>query len=379
MARTRDRLTVLVAAFGILFTLAVGAMAAEKDQAMARARSGPMVETDAEAAAALKKAGREASLTVLPTIVAGQAMPPVGEVVALMLERSGMTRLALSSASFTPPADAGLNAVASALAAFVLQQRIENDFMLFTDFGGTPAIGFTSVTGIIVDRQGRIAWCERLVKGDAAFDRAALKEPIDGCVLIAARLRPVLLLADPQSSSAPAGPIAEQMRRAGGVPDANELEGITARAKVFRAKAMSSSLIVVPTRINGSFDPQSAENIASQLRAAGLSKTSASADGPRPTRPSTMNQQRVAWALARELSAWVSEHTPDADYTLMADELIGEKGVLGVQYAICDRTGAIVIVDLQNDHHASFKSLAPRTPGQCDQLIVREVVARSKP
>ena len=83
-----------------------------------------------------------------------------------------------------------------------------------------------------------------------------------------------------------------------------------------------------------------------------------------------MNQQQVLWSLARELSAWAKSASPDADFVLMADELVGERGVLGVQIAICDRAGEIVFVDLQNDHQKAFAALKPSTAADCDRLVV---------
>jgi len=336
------------------------------------------VEVDAAAAEALRAAGRDASLAVLPTEVVGRAMPQVGEVVALLLERGGMTHLELPESTFTAPSEAGPAAAGVAFGAFVREHPVASDFALFTDFGGSSATGFESVTALIVDRQGRVAWCDRAAKGDAAFDRARIREPMDACVFVVERLRPALNLGDPRSGSAPAGPIAERMRRAGGVPDSKELDAIAGRTKAFCAKRATATIAICPTRVNGAFSEESAATIARELAAAHWTVPAPTADGPRAPRPSTMNQQQVAWSLARELSAWTRTHAPDAEYALMADYLIGEKGVLGVQFAICDRKGEIVMVDVQNDHQKAFKSIAPRDAAQCDRLVAQQVKALCK-
>ncbi len=338
----------------------------------------PGVEEDAAAAAALHSAGKEASLAVLPTRVAGRTMAPVGEVVALLLERSGMTHLSLPAEAFTPPADADLAARAAALGAFVREHPGDAAFTLFTDFEGAPATGFTAIGGMIVDRQGRLAWCERFARGDATFDRAKVREPMDGCVFIAERLRPVLGLGDFTSNSAPQGPIAARLRGAAGTPAPAELEAMKARAKEFCSKRRTASIAVVPTRLDGRFSTESAVAIASGLSAANVGVAVALPDGPRPARPSTMNQEQVMWSLGRELSAWVKAKAPDADYILMADELVGAQGVLGVQVVLCDRRGELVLADLQNDHQPLFRSIAPKDAAGCDRLVAALLEARCR-
>jgi len=363
--RTRMHATLLAAGSLVLSSL-LGACV----EAHASSGPPPGVTPDAEAAAALRNAGRDASLAVLPTIVAGRPMAPVGEVVALMLERGGMTKLDLPKDAFSPAADADPAAVAESFGAFVRDHPGESDFTLLADFAGSPQKGFESVTGWIVDRQGRLAWCERSAKGDRAFDRAKVRDPMGGCVLMAAMLRPALSLGDPTSSTAPTGPIAERLRRESRVPDRAELDAIDARTKQFAARCGSSTMLVVPTRVNGQFSAESAARIAEQLTAARCGTVRTSPQGPTAARPSTMNQQQVLWSLARELSAWAKSASPDADFVLMADELVGERGVLGVQIAICDRAGEIVFVDLQNDHQKAFAALKPSTAADCDRLVV---------
>jgi len=341
-------------------------------------RGGQAKFVDPAAAEALRAAGRNASLEVLPTMVAGRPMVPVGEVVALMLERGGMMRLAVGENAFAAPADADLVATAMALGDFVKAHPGASDFVLFTDFSGAPATGFTSVTAIVVDRQGRVAWAERAAKGDRAFDRTRIREPMDGCVFVASELRPVLSLGDPKSRSASGGPIAERMQRSAGVPDKAELDAIEARLKDLCARAATATLLVVPTRIDGAFSRESAASIAARCVDAKWTRATAAESGPQPARSATMNQQKVAWSLAHELSTWVKERRPDADFVLMADYLIGEKGVLGVQWAICDREGRIVMVEIQNDHQKAFKAIDPRDSAQCDELVVHQTVARCR-
>lgn len=79
-------LAALLAAAGVSILGAAAACAPGQDGPGAA----PPARIEGPAAERFAAAGKQASLAVLPTRVAGRAMPPVGEAVAMMLERGGM-------------------------------------------------------------------------------------------------------------------------------------------------------------------------------------------------------------------------------------------------------------------------------------------------
>jgi hypothetical protein len=54
-----------------------------------------------------------------------------------------------------------------------------------------------------------------------------------------------------------------------------------------------------------------------------------------------------------------------ADYLRMSPEAFG-----AVHTVVCDTQGRIVLADLQNSHSKDFQAIAPRTPEECDRLVV---------
>ena len=325
------------------------------------------------ALAKFKAAGKGAALTVMPTLLGGQPSAQVGEAVAMLLERGGMTNLETSDVKFTPPEGADLTKAAEALAAFVKANPPATEYALFTDFRITRETGVTEVRGIVVSKQGEIVWQDRQTKGDADFDRVKPREPLQCCLLVAQRLRPVLGLSDPTRGNAPEGKISQRWRQASGLPDKAELEAINRRGQAFKKTARQATLLVYPVHTNNSFSPESARNLATGINEKQLARATAAEQGPDVKIAPTMNQQKVLWGLARACSEYVKKNPPAADYVLCTDYLMGEKAVGGVHLVICNRQGEVVVADLQNSHWPDFKAINPKTRADCNKLVLKRL------
>jgi hypothetical protein len=69
---------------------------------------------------------------------------------------------------------------------------------------------------------------------------------------------------------------------------------------------------------------------------------------------------------------------PAADYALFADYGIGRSAdgkpvVGGVQLVVCDRAGDWVFLDLRNSHHPDFQQINPRSPDDCNRLVIEAI------
>jgi hypothetical protein len=337
-----------------------------------RAEGGPQVSTGDR----FRAAGKTASMTVAQTVTAGKPVAKVGEVVALMLERSGMSNLETSSVAFTPPKDADLDAAAAAFAAFVKANPPTTDYVLFTEFQGAPAKGVRQIRAIVATKHGEIVWKDRQAPGDVDFDRIKPREPIQCCLLVVERLRPVLGLG--REGSAEGGKISERWRRESGVPDKTELAAIESRGKAFKESAARAILAVYPVHAEGTFSAESASNIAVAVAKGKLANANAVADGPRIESHADMNEQKVLWTMARGLSEYVKKNPPEADYVLYADYIMSNSGVGAVHFSICNRQGELVVVDYQNNHAPDFKRINPSTRGDCDRLLVKRLEGYSR-
>ena len=343
--------------------------------------AGPPSGKSAEAR--FREAGKSAAVTVLPTRLAGINMAQVGEVVAMMLEKGGMANLETSKADFVPPKDADLAATATALAAFVRANPVATEFALYTEFQGTPGKGVNEVRAIVVNKAGEVAWKDVQKKGDADFDRIKPREPMQGCVLVAERVRPVLGLGDPNKFAGPPGRIAERWQKESGVPDKAEQAAIEARAKQFRKAAATSTLLVYPARAGGSYSAESATHLAKLINEKSLAMATAADTGPKLDVPGNINEQKVLWGMAHAFRDHVRKNPPDADYVMYVDYLMGKDKsgtvmVGGVHFAICNKQGELVVVDFQNNHWPDFKAINPKSIEDCDKLAARRLAGYCK-
>lgn len=329
---------------------------------------------DSGATAALKAAGTSAAITVLPTQIVDTAEPRIGEAVGLLLERAGMTHLDVTSTPCATPPGADAPQWLAAQAACVRAAPPSTEYALVTQFIGTRQHGFTEVRAAIITRSGAVAWQDRQAKGDAAFDRAAPDEPLECCMLVVARLRPVLGLGNPATANAAEGPIARRMREAAGVPSQAEFDAISRRGEAFRKAAKSARIMVYPPHAGTEYSADGARRIAEQLTAAGWKRVQAAAPGPQFPIARDMNEQKALWSLARGLSEAVRSSPPDAEYVVMADYLMMTPDAVGaVHTVVCNASGEIVFADMQNSHFKEFQALKTKSFQECDQLVARRI------
>lgn len=325
-----------------------------------------------------KTAGRDASLTVYPAGLVGRPMRQVGDVVALMLERAGMKNLEIDAPEFRVPDNADLAATAKAFGEFVKANPPKTDYALFADFLGSHEKGFEEVRMVIANRQGETVWQDRQTPSDADFKKINPKEPMQCCVLVVERIRPILGLDDPTRDAAPEGKLAKRWAEKTGVPEKAEQDALQERQQAFKKAAATATLLVYPARAGDEVSKDSAKHLATLFNEAKLTKASATDIGPQLEIKGNMNEQKVLWDMARGVREFVQGHRPDADYVLYADYLMGKNAagkveVGGVHFAVCDREGRWVIVDFQNSHHGDFNAIGPKSREDCDQLVLKRL------
>ncbi len=322
----------------------------------------------------LKSAGKDASLTVLPVSLGSKSLPQVGEVVGLFLERAGMKNIEIGATEFRTPEEADLAQTATALGEFVRANPPATDYVLYADFLGSPGKGFTEVRGVIVTKQGEVAWQDRQTAEDADFKRIKPNEPMTCCMLLIERLRPVLNLGDPNREDAPKGKLAQRWELKTGTPDEAEQKAMEERQQAFKKAASKATLVIYPVRAGGKSSPDQAVHLARLVNDAKLIRATAASGGPQLDIKGDMNEQKVLWDMARAFREHVQAHPPEADYALFADYTLMNKNAVGaVHFAVCDRKGQLVIVDYQNDHHDDFNVIKPKSAEDGDQLVLKRL------
>lgn len=333
----------------------------------------PVIAAIEKPADKFRAAGKQASLTVIPARLAGTPMPKVGEVIALMFEKGGMTNLELSDKVFVPADGADMTTMVKAFAEHVKSNSPATEYVLFADILGSREKGISEVRTVIANRQGEIVWQDRQVPGVNAFDRIKPREPMQCCQLIFEQLRPILSLDDLAHAKADSGKIAERWRKDTGVPDSAAMGRIEQRGKSFKKNAATASVTIYPSHAGESYSTPSAANLSNQINAQKLTRSKALDRGPQFEITRDMNEQKTLWSMANQLSEYVKKNPPEDDYVLFADYLMGKDAVGGVHFAICDKQGELVVVDYQNSHSPDFRAINPKSKDDCDKLVVKRL------
>jgi hypothetical protein len=345
-----------------------GAFAAE----IARAESNSPFE-------AFKTAGSEASITLYPTLLVGQASTDVADVAGLMLERATMDRLETSATAFHPPAGAGLDRFAEAFGEFVREQELATDYALVAEYVGSPAQGVEAVRVVVVDRAGRAVWADRQRPGDPVFERIKPECPMTCTLLAVEMVRSVLNLPDPQEMPEnDEGPFAQRMNRKSGLPPSNERDAMSPREEQLKATRATTSLVVYPVRRGDATNVADGERLAELLRGQGFGVVTSTEIAPEIEVEPSRNELSMLWGLARSFREFLREHPADADYALVADYIGSPRldRVGAVHYVICDRNGDWVLVGLQNSHQNDFREVAPDSPEDCGRLVAKSLAGR---
>jgi hypothetical protein len=310
-------------------------------------------------------------VTVFPVLVGNRAIPEAGEVLALLLERGGIEDLELSSDVFPRPEAATLEQVAMAFGEFVREHPIQTENALYAEFLVTPGAGFTEVRGILVDRFGHTVWTDRQTAQDDVFKQAAPRDPMACMALLLERLQQPLKLQDPTRKDAPEGKFARRYAARTGLPTEAERGAMRRRLEVARLRFAESHVAVFPILIGNQVERTQAAHVAEVLTREKLGNVEVAAAEPVLQPPGGPNEQKRLWDLARAFRQYVRDAQPAADYAVYAEYGVdrARERAFFVHFVVCDRSGEWVMVEMFNDHHPVFQSVAPRSADDCDRLV----------
>ena len=328
---------------------------------------------------AMQAKGTQASLRVFPVVMGDDAAfnKGVADVVAVLLEKAGMTNLQTTDAVFRLPKEATFDQAAELFGEFVRKNPVETDYALYAEFVGTPHTGPTEIRGVIVDRTGQSVWVDRQTQADRDFKRAKPSDPMTCCHFLAERVRTLLGIPESARDDSGKGKIARMLAEKSPGPDKAEWAAMEQRQSVMKKAARTAKVAVFPVRLS---DDEAGGTDAAHL-AELLSKKKLCAakavDSPlRVKIEPSHNMQNLLWDLARAFQDHVKRNPPEADYALLADYIMDPRaghGAWAVHFVICDRAGEWVIVDFQNNHHDDFQSIDPKTFDDCGRLVAKRL------
>ena len=328
---------------------------------------------------AMQAKGPQASLTVFPVVMGDSAAlnKGVGEVVALLLEKAGMTNLETTDAVFRLPKEAAFDEAAELFGEFVRKNPVETDYALYAEFVGTPHTGPTEIRGVIVDRTGQSVWVDRQTQADRDFKRAKPSDPMTCCHFLAERVRTLLGIPESARDDSGKGKIARMLAEKSSAPDKAEWAAMEQRQAAMKKAGRSAKVAVFPVRLSD--DEAGARDAAHLAELLSKNKLCAAKAVDSPLRVKiepSHNMQNLLWGLARTFQDHVKRNPPEADYALLADYIMDPRagrGAWAVHFVVCHRAGEWVIVDFQNNHHGDFQSIDPKTFGDCGRLVAKRL------
>ncbi len=326
---------------------------------------------------AMQAKGTQASLTVFPVVIGDSAAlnKGVGDVVALLLEKAGMTNLETTDAVFRLPKEATFDQVAELFGEFVRKNPVETDYALYAEFVGTPHTGPTEIRGVIVDRTGQSVLVDRQTQADRDFKRAKPSDPMTCCLFLAERVRTLLGIPESARDDSGKGKIARMLAEKSSGPDDAEWAAMEQRQAVMKKTGRSASVAVFPVRLSDDeVGKKDAAHLAKLLSKKNLCEAKAVDSPLRVKIEPSRSMQNLLWGLARTFQDHVKRNPPEADYALLADYMFPRPDrAWAVHFVICDRAGEWVIVDFQNNHHDDFQSIDPKTFDDCGRLIAKRL------
>jgi len=351
----------------------------------ASAGNGQVPPEQQERLEAMQAKGPRASLTVFPVVVSDSASfnQDVGGVLALLLEKAGMSHLQTTDAAFHLPKEAAFDQAAALFGAFVRANPIDTDYALYAEFVGTPATGPKEIRGVIVDKAGQGVLIDRWTQADRAFKRAKPRDPMTCCHFLAERVRTGLRIPKSARDDSGNGKIARMFAEKSPTPDKAEWSAMEQRQAAMKKAGGSATLAVFPVRLSDDeVSKKAAAHLTRLLTENKLCEAKAADAAMRVTIQPARNEQKLLWELARKFQDHVRKNPPKtaeglpADYALMADYIMDPRegrGAWAVHFVLCDRDGEWVIVDFQNNHHGDFQSIDPKTYNDCGRLIAKRL------
>ncbi|MGA2556202.1 MAG: hypothetical protein ABSG04_08000 [Verrucomicrobiota bacterium] len=326
----------------------------------------------------MKSKGPEASLTILPVRLAGQAFDRVTEVVGLLLEQQGLKSIELGKKPFAPPAT-NLDGLTAAVGAFVKSNAITTGYALYAEFNGNQQSGLNELRAVVVDSAGAAVWTDRQTPEDEAFKKIGQPEPLTMAVLLVDQLKPQLGLNDATAKASKPGKMSAIMDERSGLPPEDERAALPELQAAMKKAMPGATLLIYPPRIDGvNTSAASGSNVVRSLNQAGLCKA-VPAEEPLLLKTSLgdPNELKALWGIATEFRDYVRAHPPAADYALYADYAFNpqraEQGF--VHFVVCDRKGDWAVVEMQNSHNRDYQSIGIISRDRCDQLLMRRLEA----
>jgi hypothetical protein len=318
----------------------------------------------------LRAAGVGVPFALYPIRVLGRADATVAEALGLVLERHGMPALEVAAVGFDPR-DLAWDAVPAAFGAHVRAHAggaAAGGHALYAEFLGDPRSGPTEVRFVVVDAAGALVIADRQTPVDATFRRTAGADPDPlGCAACVAERLFEVAGWKKVSGGVRDGRFAAMWERKSGMPDRKERAAMNERAAALRKSLADATFAVFAPAGAGDAAAAAASFAAAVQRA--LACKSVTAVATALVVPPAQNQQKRLYDLAGALRASVRNRPIAAAHAIAVEMGFADDGSAGFcNVVVVNRAGELVLAEFQNDQHALWQRLLPRTPADGERL-----------
>ena len=322
----------------------------------------------------LKAKGVNAEITVFPVRLGPRALPPAGEVLAILLEHGGMRNIDWITEVFPRTGDATFEQMTVEFGDHVRRSAITTPYALYLEVLFEPAVGPAEIRGVIAGKDGKPVWIYRRTRQDAEFQKTPPPDPLECIAMAVNALRPTLGLDDPFRKDPYEGKLSQRNAERTGLPSNSERSAMQAELAEARANFAGSRIVIFPVLMQGQPNPKQAVHLAEALNGEKFGKADVTMAQPAVKIPSGPNEQERLWKVARAVRDHLRQTPVEADYTIYADYAFAPDGrPFTVHFIVSRGNGEWVIVDFQNDHWPDFKSMELNSADDCDRLVIKRL------
>lgn len=345
-------------------------------QAQVQSKAAPQSIEQQKRLELMKSKGPEASVTILPCILAGRPFDRLTELIGVLLEQQGLKTIELGQFAFTPAEKTGMTALTDSLAGFVKHHPVTNEYVLYAELNGNRQTGLEEIRTVVLDKTGALVWTDRQGPEDEAVKKLEAREPMTFSMLLVERLAPNLGLSEETAKAAKPGKMAKLMEERSGLPPQTERDSLPQRQAEMKKLGKKATMVVFPVRSGGTANAEAATALTTLVNKADLCRATQATQSPLlKASQADPNELKVLWDLAREFREYVRNNPVKSEYALYADFGFNpqnwEQGF--VHFVVCDVRGDWVIVDFANSHHPDYQSVKPTSIDGCNSLLLKRL------
>ena len=211
----------------------------------------------------MKAKGPEASLSILPMMIAGRPFDRATDILGVLLEQRGLQHIEMGRAPFTAGVKTEMPVLSVSLAGFLRTNSIATDYALYVELNG-PTLD--EVRAVVMDKSGEMVWSDHQTTRDKAFQALGTpRDPMTLMVFLVERLSPQFSLND-DTAKKRSHKLEDALKANSGYAPAGETEErMPARLKTMKESRQKATLMVLGVRMDHAVNITNASDLAKRI------------------------------------------------------------------------------------------------------------------